>query len=85
MLVSDCCGATPYSQRYAEINGIGVCTECKEDCLYITQEEFDEKNICESCHGTGTRERNIPGWEGETEQDVEVICGHCDGTGKEPK
>ena len=45
MLVSDCCGSTPWSQRYAEINGCGVCTECKEDCLYITQQEYLDKEL----------------------------------------
>lgn len=83
--VSDCCGAAPSNDIVAEHADYGVCTECKEDCLYISQEEFDEKNICEDCHGTGIKEMNIPGWEGEPEQDVEAICGWCEGTGKEPK
>lgn len=37
---------------------------------------------CEGCNGTGIREKNISGWEGEPEQDVEVVCSECDGTGE---
>lgn len=46
-LVSDCCGSFPESQEYARASGGGLCTECREDCEYITQEEFDEKEIKE--------------------------------------
>lgn len=37
---------------------------------------------CGYCKGTGTREKNIPSGENNLEQDVEVVCGYCDGSGK---
>ena len=51
----------------------------------IEKEDTENDEVCSECLGTGIREKNIPGWEGEPEQDVEVVCGWCDGTGKEPK
>lgn len=41
-IVSDCCGST--IDKFYTCNTYGVCPQCKEDCEYITQAEFDANN-----------------------------------------
>lgn len=76
-IVSDCCGSNIDDEQLC--NGYGVCPTCKEDCVYVTQEEFDR---CDECNGEGSVEKNFPATETTLEFDAPVVCMFCEGTGK---
>ena len=46
VIVSDCCGANPFSNGDASTLDYGICPECREHCIY-------EEVECEYCKGSG--------------------------------
>jgi hypothetical protein len=43
MLVSDCCGVTPWINGDSDTSDIGICPMCKEYCEYIEVDEGNEE------------------------------------------
>ena len=39
MKVSDCCGASPISNGDMSFEDIGICSECREHCEYVEEED----------------------------------------------
>jgi hypothetical protein len=46
LILSDCCGAEPYSNGDGSSEDYGICPECRDHCTY-------EKTECEVCNGEG--------------------------------
>ena len=46
LILSDCCGASVYSDGDGDTADYGICPDCHDHCTY-------EKIECETCNGTG--------------------------------
>lgn len=41
MLISNCCGASSWG-HIDEVDMLGVCSDCKEHCEFIEEDELDD-------------------------------------------
>lgn len=42
MRISNCCGAPAMSNGDCDFEDFGICSDCKEHCEYIEEEEFNQ-------------------------------------------